>query len=122
MQTERFKKSSIKTKGLKMRRKNEKNDEIPKLKSKEFKYIRENAGITQESFARHMGKSSKGTIWHWETQRLMKPYQVKGLIDMIGRDLFDACRKMWADWQEEKRINNENHAKYMAELRQGVNK
>lgn len=86
-------------------------NEIPKLKSREFKYIRANAGVSQQKFAYFMGRRSKGTIGNWESKMYMKPYQVDGLIRMVGRELFDSCRRNWADWQEEIKRDTENHMK-----------
>lgn len=74
---------------------------LPELSPKEFAFIRSNSGLSQKTFADAIGVLSRSTICRWESERQMKPWQIKKLIDVVPEDLFNECRRRFAKQEEE---------------------
>lgn len=69
---------------------------FPILKTNEWNFIRQKAGITFKQIADYAGKRSRSTPYHWlVSNTYMKPYQTKILMDMMEKELWDDCRKLY---------------------------
>ena len=75
-------------------------EEFPDISQREFAFIRSNSGFSQETFAKAIGVLSRSTICRWESEREMKPWQIKKLMEVVPEDLFNECRRRFAKREE----------------------
>lgn len=69
---------------------------FPILRSGEWNFIREKAGITFKQIAEYAGKRSRSTPYHWlVANNFMKPYQTKILMEMMDKELWEDCRNLY---------------------------
>ena len=76
-------------------------ESFPIVSPHEFRFIRENCGLTLAAFAQKIGKRSRTTPWNWEQGEEMKPYQIFILRKIVDRGLWDECRRRYKEMMEQ---------------------
>jgi transcriptional regulator with XRE-family HTH domain len=83
-------------------------NEFPRMTNKEYRFIRQMAGLSMAKLARINGIRSRSTISNWEIyQDEMKPFQIKMLLNATEADVFQECRRLWAEKLEREKSENE---------------